>query len=80
MKARLGSSQRGFLEAICRRGSWSAGGGWMWSTLAVTQRLADGLVKRGLLERTPSPSTIPRPAPVYRPTAAGIEANKENHG
>lgn len=46
----LGHHQRGFLEWTARQGPWPVSG-WTWGTQGF--RIAESLVKRGLLSKDP---------------------------
>lgn len=52
MKIRLGKVQQDFYHAMLEHKKWHNNGhgcGWLWDTPSHTKRLADSLVKKGLL-------------------------------
>lgn len=48
---KLGSIQRGVLQALVQHRVYSLGCGWVWDTHLQTVKVLDTLVKRGLVER-----------------------------
>jgi DNA-binding PadR family transcriptional regulator len=76
----LGTDQIGFLRAMLKGGAqrnaertWSQGCGWTWGTPSQTQRVADSLVRRGLLQTTSRGNR----SDVYSLTDAGRQIAKE---
>jgi hypothetical protein len=58
---RMGSDQWSMLSSMCEHGGWSDGAGWTWSNRSSTIKLADSLVKRGLLVREDRVDSYNRP-------------------
>lgn len=68
MNARpLGKVQRSFLKCCRDYGAYGSGG-WVWGGRAQSQRLAHGLVARGLLAQYEDS----RRMTIYKITAAGL--------
>lgn len=84
---RLGDDQWSILDTMCEKGGWSRGSGWTWSNRSSTIKLADSLVKRGLLFREDSLNSHNRPEPRFTPNpdiaeiwrAVRRERDVENH-
>ena len=79
----LGETQKAFLKALVRYGSWTTGGvcGWTWSNESETRRLAESLRKRGLAMRTQIDASASSDQMCtcggtfkYTPTQLGIDA------
>lgn len=49
---RLGSRQEAVYRLLCKRGLWYPGCGWYWGGQAETQRVLEGLVRRGMVLKT----------------------------
>lgn len=76
----LGTVQRDALEELVKRGNWFdfITCGWAWSTPAMTTRIMESLVRRGLVQKERkevSPACGPRD--FYTPTQAGIDLAKK---
>lgn len=69
MSTKLGTTQRDFLSAVnFHVGIYRPGSGWVWNNTSTSVRLAETLVKRGLLKVDPTGA--------FRITEAGrIELN-----
>jgi len=82
MKA-LGKNQAGLLRYLVEAKFWYGSGygcGWAWGGNALTERVLESLVARGLASKAIEPILAHgRTAMVWRPTEAGtalVEANK----
>jgi hypothetical protein len=74
---KLGKTQLSFLRCVKEHGAYYRGGGWTWGGPAMSERLAEGLVKRGMLwredvRRSLLPGGMPFDRTFYRITEAGL--------
>lgn len=63
----LGPTQASVLASLRNHGYWHVTCGWVWSGPARTQRILDGLVKRGLVVVKEEPWGHHSTRDVYRP-------------
>jgi hypothetical protein len=59
----MGSTQSRILRTLDDHGCWHRGADWFWGSKSYTERILDGLVKRGLAEVVEEQITTR----VYRP-------------
>jgi hypothetical protein len=72
-KRPLGNTQECVLRALREHGSWSAGCGWTWNTLAGTEKILDSLVRRGLATKKLVRLPYQGMGNEYRPVVDGKE-------
>lgn len=86
---KLGTTQANVLRSLVTNRSveggarWTPHCGWVWNTVYGTQKLLDGLVRKGLVkvdieQNTSGWSLRGKEYPVYTPTDAGWAWVKEN--
>lgn len=75
----LGSVQIQVLQALNRHRQWHRGCGWHWDGWGSTQRIFEGLAKRGVVDVVEQPG--PRhlgPIKIYTLNVAGAQALAEH--